>query len=195
MSQYQEINVSLGILRHPINMPELHRITHASKFNKSIFAWAKKNKSSDQRVKSGLQTSIVLCIFYFRALDKNYCRNPDGESSPWCYTTNPNQRWEYCSIPSCDDVAATVGKKNCMCGMWEGILLHFKNKWRAYFCFAKINVTKLAVIPRLSVSRWEYVSCCGCFIRLIKTVLDLYSSPFSTGARLAMQFVSLMLQS
>ncbi|XP_056002874.1 uncharacterized protein LOC125661847 isoform X2 [Ostrea edulis] len=31
----------------------------------------------------------------------NYCRNPDGESGPWCYTVNPNKRWSICSIPSC----------------------------------------------------------------------------------------------
>lgn len=32
----------------------------------------------------------------------NYCRNPDGESGgPWCYTTDSNKRWEYCSVPSC----------------------------------------------------------------------------------------------
>ncbi|ABO96141.1 predicted protein, partial [Ostreococcus lucimarinus CCE9901] len=26
----------------------------------------------------------------------NYCRNPDGEPTIWCYTTNRNVRWEYC---------------------------------------------------------------------------------------------------
>ncbi|ACO69960.1 predicted protein, partial [Micromonas commoda] len=26
----------------------------------------------------------------------NYCRNPDGEPTIWCYTTDPNKRWEYC---------------------------------------------------------------------------------------------------
>ncbi|XP_068087835.1 plasminogen [Hyperolius riggenbachi] len=35
-------------------------------------------------------------------LENNYCRNPDGESMPWCYTTDPGTRWEYCEIPSCD---------------------------------------------------------------------------------------------
>uniref|UniRef100_A0A8C5PUH9 Plasminogen n=1 Tax=Leptobrachium leishanense TaxID=445787 RepID=A0A8C5PUH9_9ANUR len=40
-------------------------------------------------------------------LESNYCRNPDGESAPWCYTTNSETRWEYCEIPSCD--APTVG--------------------------------------------------------------------------------------
>ncbi|GAA6072259.1 plasminogen, partial [Tachysurus ichikawai] len=34
-------------------------------------------------------------------LDNNYCRNPDNERSPWCYTTDPETRWEYCNISSC----------------------------------------------------------------------------------------------
>ena len=28
--------------------------------------------------------------------DHNYCRNPDGEDTIWCYTTDPEKRWEYC---------------------------------------------------------------------------------------------------
>ena len=27
----------------------------------------------------------------------NYCRNPDGEPTIWCYTTDRRKRWEYCS--------------------------------------------------------------------------------------------------
>ncbi|XP_062334499.1 muscle, skeletal receptor tyrosine-protein kinase [Osmerus eperlanus] len=39
------------------------------------------------------------------------CRNPGGVSErPWCYTSNPNVRWEYCSIPRCGEVSATVVK-------------------------------------------------------------------------------------
>lgn len=29
-------------------------------------------------------------------LDGNYCRNPDGDATIWCYTTDPKDRWEYC---------------------------------------------------------------------------------------------------
>lgn len=34
---------------------------------------------------------------------ENYCRNPYGSEprGPWCYTTDPDRRWEYCSIPLC----------------------------------------------------------------------------------------------
>ena len=32
----------------------------------------------------------------------NYCRNPEGRGSrPWCYTTDPSTRWQYCNIPVC----------------------------------------------------------------------------------------------
>ncbi|XP_074719076.1 plasminogen-like isoform X2 [Strix uralensis] len=37
-----------------------------------------------------------------KGLEENYCRNPDGEKRPWCYTTNNSVRWEYCAIPRCD---------------------------------------------------------------------------------------------
>lgn len=34
---------------------------------------------------------------------ENYCRNPKNhwETKPWCYTTDPRRRWEYCDIPFC----------------------------------------------------------------------------------------------
>jgi len=33
---------------------------------------------------------------------KNYCRNPSGYYKGfWCYTTDPNKRWELCDIPRC----------------------------------------------------------------------------------------------
>ncbi|XP_074658654.1 plasminogen-like [Tubulanus polymorphus] len=32
----------------------------------------------------------------------NYCRNPDNEpGGPWCYTTDPTTRWEYCDVRMC----------------------------------------------------------------------------------------------
>jgi len=35
-------------------------------------------------------------------LEDNFCRNPDNEpGGPWCYTTDPAKRWEYCGVPTC----------------------------------------------------------------------------------------------
>ncbi|KAM9313415.1 tissue-type plasminogen activator [Gastrophryne carolinensis] len=32
----------------------------------------------------------------------NYCRNPDGDISPWCYVfKNGRYNWEHCSVPTC----------------------------------------------------------------------------------------------
>lgn len=44
-------------------------------------------------------------------LEANYCRNPDGEPSIWCYTTDPNVRWKSCDpLPqeSATDATAEV---------------------------------------------------------------------------------------
>ncbi|KAL4231380.1 hypothetical protein ACF0H5_008959 [Mactra antiquata] len=32
---------------------------------------------------------------------QNYCRDPEGWGLPWCYTTDPNSRWEVCDIFKC----------------------------------------------------------------------------------------------
>jgi len=33
---------------------------------------------------------------------ENYCRNAGGEvSSPWCYTMDPDVRWQKCDVPLC----------------------------------------------------------------------------------------------
>ena len=51
----------------------------------------------------------------------NYCRNPDGKPSAWCYTTNQNKRWELCNVgqpqSDCDE-------GECMgCIKWASISL------------------------------------------------------------------------
>jgi len=40
---------------------------------------------------------------------KNYCRNPDGTSDgPWCYTSEPKVRWEYCDVKFCAECKKTT---------------------------------------------------------------------------------------
>nr|XP_024651907.1 apolipoprotein(a)-like [Macaca nemestrina] len=36
-------------------------------------------------------------------LIRNYCRNPDPVAAPYCYTMDPNVRWEYCNLTQCSD--------------------------------------------------------------------------------------------
>ena len=39
----------------------------------------------------------------------NYCRNPGNRSAaPWCYTKNPNKRWEYCQTPYYSNILGKV---------------------------------------------------------------------------------------
>eukprot|EP01052_Picozoa_sp_SAG31_P026324 SAG31_NODE_2378_length_5838_cov_11.939362_1_plen_1456_part_01 len=61
--------------------------------------------------------------------EHNYCRNPDGEPTAWCYTTDPGTRWELCDVGDVTDcerfcestasdyrgtIATTVGGYECM---------------------------------------------------------------------------------
>jgi len=44
-----------------------------------------------------------------RAAAENYCRNPDpNDPLPWCYTMDPDTRWEICDIPLCGKSALEV---------------------------------------------------------------------------------------
>ncbi|XP_078603922.1 uncharacterized protein LOC144877752 [Branchiostoma floridae x Branchiostoma japonicum] len=36
-------------------------------------------------------------------LEENFCRNPDNKERPWCYTTDPIRRWDYCNVMECAD--------------------------------------------------------------------------------------------
>ncbi|KAK3540088.1 hypothetical protein QTP70_025653 [Hemibagrus guttatus] len=78
----------------------------------------------------------------------NYCRNPDGDSRPWCYIYKKSQIvWEFCSIPNCttDPVlecvqgsgqsyrgAQSVSKSNAKCLPWDSPAIYHKSytAWR-----------------------------------------------------------------
>ena len=50
----------------------------------------------------------LYCFVICSGLTRNYCRNPDAEISPWCYTMDPNVRWEYCNLTQCPVTESSV---------------------------------------------------------------------------------------
>ena len=48
-------------------------------------------------------------MHHFKSLPEldghNFCRNLDNDAEPWCFTTNPARRKDYCHIPKCVNVA------------------------------------------------------------------------------------------
>eukprot|EP00581_Thalassiosira_minuscula_P009259 CAMPEP_0183708732 /NCGR_PEP_ID=MMETSP0737-20130205/4938_1 /TAXON_ID=385413 /ORGANISM="Thalassiosira miniscula, Strain CCMP1093" /LENGTH=1678 /DNA_ID=CAMNT_0025936651 /DNA_START=186 /DNA_END=5222 /DNA_ORIENTATION=- len=52
-------------------------------------------------------------------LEGNYCRNPDGDHSPWCFTRGGGSStydWEYCNVPSCPHLYPWCTKPGKDCG-------------------------------------------------------------------------------
>ncbi|KAJ8355879.1 hypothetical protein SKAU_G00186730 [Synaphobranchus kaupii] len=46
-----------------------------------------------------------------KGLESNQCRNPDGDvNGPWCYTTDPNKKWDYCQIQDCSGLECGQAK-------------------------------------------------------------------------------------
>ncbi|XP_003500395.4 hepatocyte growth factor-like protein isoform X3 [Cricetulus griseus] len=64
--------------------------------------------------------------FLDKALNDNYCRNPDGSERPWCYTTDPNIEREFCDLPSCGPNLPLITK---------GSKSHQRNKGKILNCF------------------------------------------------------------
>lgn len=47
-------------------------------------------------------------------LVENYCRNPDDEpGGAWCYTTDPDKRFEYCDVPECGVFPSPASIEQC----------------------------------------------------------------------------------
>ncbi|XP_076126390.1 tissue-type plasminogen activator [Alosa pseudoharengus] len=79
----------------------------------------------------------------------NYCRNPDGDSKPWCYVYKGTQiAWEFCTLPTCATEpnlecavgtgrsyrgTADVTKSGSKCLPWDSpaTTRKFYNAWRS----------------------------------------------------------------
>ncbi|XP_066293520.1 plasminogen-like [Branchiostoma lanceolatum] len=51
-------------------------------------------------------------------LDENYCRNPDNWYNLWCFTTDPDKRWEYCDVPDCNENQKNIENFEMAEGEW-----------------------------------------------------------------------------
>ena len=64
----------------------------------------------------------------------NFCRTPDqGDSVPWCYTTDPDSRWETCDIPSCGTICfcLNTGEHHVIMGELSK-MMHFVHNFTSW---------------------------------------------------------------
>ena len=64
----------------------------------------------------------------------NYCRDPNGIGRTWCYTTDPDVRWDYCEPPICS------GR------LFFTLVLLNKLRCHAYFSFSANQITWSALL-------------------------------------------------
>ncbi|XP_007980545.3 hepatocyte growth factor isoform X2 [Chlorocebus sabaeus] len=74
-----------------------------------------------------------------KGFDDNYCRNPDGQPRPWCYTLDPHTRWEYCAIKTCadntvNDTDVPMETTECIQGQGEGYRGTANTIWNGIPC-------------------------------------------------------------
>lgn len=65
---------------------------------------------------------------FSRDLRENYCRNPDGQEFPWCFTTDPRVRTMFCTnIPQCGTQNKPNGER------LNSLILHLKQQRKSRF--------------------------------------------------------------
>jgi len=59
-----------------------------------------------------------------RAAAENYCRNPDPnyQDGVWCYTVDPDKRWELCDVPMCPATTASGIHTNFAAAMTHSVM-------------------------------------------------------------------------
>ena len=94
---------------------------------KACQAWTSQSPHKHNRTPQNYKTSGLG--------SHNYCRNPDGEPGAWCYTTDPNKRWEFCDVGE--------PQSSCNHGEWEitpgGGALNFFSR----VCAARISKSRV----------------------------------------------------
>ena len=108
--------VSLSLAKHVSNgrnkSPTDTGLMHQGKSKLQNHVWNKMKSAETEKMQPAscvqvkqvyLNESDLASHYRYSAenLIRNYCRNPDREPrGPWCYTTDPKKRWEYC-LPKC----------------------------------------------------------------------------------------------
>ena len=84
------------------------------------------NKNSPHRTKhqagnhNYCRAPGIFSSFFIRGCPKTTIKIKIGDTRTWCYTTDPNKRWEYCDVPQCHtetgptDPTPDIGQK---CGI------------------------------------------------------------------------------
>ncbi|CAG2185610.1 PLG [Mytilus edulis] len=112
--------------------------------------------------------------------NKNYCRNPDENDRPWCYTSDPETRWEYCGIDLCDDCYYRIDGKaiyngtrsitasGITCQRWDSNFPHIPNYWPSgrgnkNYCRNPDETDRPWCYTSDPETRWEYcgIDLCG----------------------------------
>uniref|UniRef100_A0A8C4R780 Plasmin n=1 Tax=Eptatretus burgeri TaxID=7764 RepID=A0A8C4R780_EPTBU len=76
--------------------------TYRGSMSKTLSGWSCQRWDRQTPQKHTRTPDIYSC----KGLSENFCRNPDGAKTIWCYTTNPAKRWEKCNVPSCLSLAS-----------------------------------------------------------------------------------------
>ncbi|NXG28030.1 PLMN protein, partial [Dromaius novaehollandiae] len=79
---------------------DYHGTASFTTMGKKCQAWNSMLPHRHNRTASNFPKAYV--YFAFLDLRENYCQNLDNDISPWCYTTVPTVRWEYCNLQKCD---------------------------------------------------------------------------------------------
>ena len=105
------------------------------------------------------------------------CANPDNSKGPWCYTTDPKKRWEYC-----ENYGDTHTKGKRRCQQWHHHKSHGHGQWGRrgnYYNDKKGNIShnkcrdpdgsgRPWCYTTSSGKRWEYCKVPKCDLKKIK---------------------------
>ncbi|XP_078661534.1 plasminogen-like [Branchiostoma floridae x Branchiostoma belcheri] len=100
------------------NVPGCNCAVYKGTLYRGTIAVTKSGKACQPWASQTPHTHKFKPVSYLKyGLDQNYCRNPSGASGPWCYTTDPGERWDYCDVPGCECLEGSGGTyRQCLEG-------------------------------------------------------------------------------